>query len=117
MRLTSGVAAVAAVVSLGACTPPAPAPQAEPEVLASFEDGGCIAVLQHQRAAVTEGRAQGDEATLTAAITGWRASAAGALTADELAQYEASSLAVEGNATPEQLAERASACIANAPQS
>lgn len=114
MRVVLLGAALAAVLTLAACDS-APEPEA-PVELATFEDGGCIAVLTLHRNAIAEGDAQGDETAFTAAIAAWRASAAGVLTDNELEQYEASSLAVENDADAATLAARADTCVADAPQ-
>lgn len=102
-------------VSLAACGQSS-APPLEQTPLATFEDGGCLGALLAHRVAVNEGRAQGDSAALTAAIDAWRRAGADALSADELAQYEASSFAGESNADAEEIEVRAENCIASAPQ-
>jgi len=105
-----------ATLALVACSQQAPAPSAsEAQQSVTFEDNGCIGVLLAHRAAVIQSSAEGDAAALTAALESWRAAALQALTADELAQFEASSFAVEQNADAEDLAAQSAACVANAP--
>ena len=101
-----------AMLALAACgqTAPGDAP------LTTFEDSGCIGALLVHRAAVNEGRAEGDSAALTAALDAWRAAARAQLSADELAHFEASSFAVESNTDAEEIELRADNCVASAPQ-
>lgn len=80
----------------------------------TFEDGGCLGVLLAHRAAVNEGRAEGDSAALTSAIEAWRTAGRAVLSADELAQYEASSFSGE-HADVEAVGERAEVCLARTP--
>jgi hypothetical protein len=112
MHLRSMSAALAAAALLAACNA-LPVPTAAEA--AGFDDNGCLGVLLLQRNAVLEGRALGDEGALRAAIGAWRMSARGYLTADELAQFEASSFAVHDDQTPEIITERAAQCVADAP--
>lgn len=111
------VLAYSALALLAACTPPAsePAPAAIEEVV-TFEDGNCLGYLILQRTAIAEGRAQGDEAALGTALEAWRASASGTLRSMELAQYEASSIAVHDDTDAATLATEAARCVATAPQ-
>lgn len=107
-------AAFAAAALLAACgqtaTQQAEAPvAAEP---ATFEDTGCLGVLLHHKQTAA---APAEQAALDAAIAAWRASAEGILTADELAQYEASSVAIETNSPAPEKAQRVAPCIATAP--
>jgi hypothetical protein len=123
MRLSFLTLSVSAALVLGACdawetaTPPPvppPAPIAE-TAPPSFEDNSCLGYLLLQRAAVVEGRAQGEVAALGTAITAWRARGAAALSADELAQYETSSVAVLDDESSSVIGERAQACVTSAP--
>lgn len=116
MMRTMFAAAMAALAGLGACTPPAPDAEAPPAETATFEDGGCLGYLLLQRSAIAEGRAQGDEAALGTALEAWRASADGTLSATELAQYEASSAAVQDDAGATTIESEAARCVATAPQ-
>ncbi|MEZ6022476.1 MAG: hypothetical protein R3C16_03450 [Hyphomonadaceae bacterium] len=81
-----------------------------------FEDGGCLGVLMAHRAAVNEGRAEGDPTTLTLAIEAYRQAGRATLSAEELAAYEASSFVAEGYADAEALGERAEICLEQTPQ-
>jgi len=105
------------VLALAACGPTTTeAPIAEtPVTVETFEDGGCLGVLLAHRAAVTEGRAQGDAAALTAAIEAWRTAGSAILSANELAQYEASSFAGESHEHDDVVTERANICFARTP--
>lgn len=105
-----------AAIALAACSQQAPAPS-ENEVpqSATFEDNGCIGVLLAHRAVVIQSNGEGDAAALTAALERWRAAAQQTLSADELAQFEASSFAVEQNADAEDLAAQSATCVATAP--
>jgi hypothetical protein len=119
MRIASLVTVAAALVLLAACTPPAQQSRDAPpaaETTEMFNDNGCLGYLLLQRAAMGENRASGDVAPLEAATAAWRASARHTLTADELAQYEASSFAVQDDETAEHIAARAAACVADAPR-
>ncbi|MBC7769516.1 MAG: hypothetical protein H7124_12090 [Phycisphaerales bacterium] len=115
MRARSLGAALAAAALLAACDPAPMESPAETQA-ASFEDGGCIAILLLQRNAIALGGAQGDEAPLTVAIAAWRAAAENSLSTAELAQYEASSLAVENDTGPADLQARAATCVQTTPQ-
>jgi hypothetical protein len=115
---------VGAAALLAACdawetaTPPPTPPRSTMAAPAppSFEDNGCLAYLQIRRAAILDGRAQGDAAALDAPIAAWRARGAQTLSADELAQYEASSTVVHEVQSAGTIAERAEACVRDAPQ-
>jgi hypothetical protein len=113
-------AAVLGVMALAACDP-APEPKApEPPIvpenrLETFEDTGCLGYLLLQRTAISEGRAQGDTAALDAAVAAWRGAGTGILSADELAQYEATSVAVQRSEPADVIAERAAGCVTSAP--
>ncbi len=104
-----------AAVTLAACSQQAPAPAAEEPQLATFEDNGCIGVLLAHRGAVIQNNAEGDPAALTAALENWRTEALKTLSADELAQFEASSFAVEQGVEGEDLAARSATCVTTAP--
>jgi|GEM_PF-3220143 len=111
------VAACLMGAALIGCTPPAPdAETPEQAQIATFEDGGCLGYLLLQRAAIAEGRAQGDEAALGTALEAWRASADDVLSTTGLAQYEASSVAVQDDADAATLETEAARCVADAPQ-
>lgn len=120
MRFASFGAGIAALVLLVACEP-APSPEAPPPPtipqtrLETFEDNGCLGYLLLQRAAILEGRAQGNAAALDAPIAAWRAAGTQILSADELAQYEATSVAVQGSEAAEVIATRAASCVTSAP--
>lgn len=116
MRLVSFAAAVAALMLAACDNTPAPPEPVATETITAFEDGGCIGVLMLQRAAVIEGRAEGDAAALTEAISDWRTAAATQLSGAELNQYEASSIAVEDDLPADVLADRAEVCVTTAPQ-
>jgi len=76
----------------------------------------CMAYLSLQSGAVLEGRAQGDSAALDLANAAWRTHAEQKYTADELAQYYASTVAVFDDASPEDLPLLAAHCASSAPQ-
>lgn len=105
-----------AALTLAACSQQAPTPPADeaPQAV-TFEDTGCIGALLAHRAAVIQGASDGDAAALTAALEVWRTEALKTLSTDELAQFEASSFAVEQSADAEDLAAQAAACVASAP--
>lgn len=107
------LAVAIAALTLVACSQQTPN-ESEAQQRVTFEDNGCIGALLAHRAAVIQG-ADGDAAALTAALERWRTAALQTLSADELAQFEASSFAVEQNADAEDLAAQASSCVANAP--
>lgn len=109
-------AAMASMAALASCTPPPQETEAPAAQTASFEDGGCLGYLLLQRTAIAEGRAQGDEAVLGTALEAWRAAADGSLSATELAQYEASSVAVQDDAGATTIESEAARCVAIAPQ-
>lgn len=124
MRLSFLTLAISASVLLAACDawetappPPPPDPAAVAETAPpTFEDNSCLGFLLLQRAAVTGGRAQGDTAVIEAAIAAWRARGAQTLSADELAQYETSSVAVSDDESAQTITDRAEACVTSAPQ-
>lgn len=122
MRLSFLTLGVSAAVLLGACDawetapPPAPSTAAVVETAPpTFEDNSCLGFLLLQRAAITGGRAQGDVAPIESAIAGWRAQGEQTLSADELSQYETSSIAVSDDENAQTIAERAQACVTSAP--
>lgn len=100
-------------------TAPPPAPSPPPAALEaaapSFEDNGCLAYLLLQRTAVVQGRAEGEAAALDPPIAAWRAQGAQTLSAEELTQYETSSIAEHGGDGASVIAERAEACVTSAP--
>ncbi|MBX7249314.1 MAG: hypothetical protein K1X35_09780 [Caulobacteraceae bacterium] len=121
-RFQIATAVLAATTILAACKPasePAasPAVAAAPAAAAAAEDGPmeCLAYIDLLRAAVKEGKASGDEAALKAASDAARAEAGKGMTADEVAQYYASSVAVFDDLSPEDLKRKAEACIAHPP--
>lgn len=113
MRFMAVALAALALVACSQQTPP-PAGSEAPQ-RATFEDNGCIGALLAHRAVVIQGSVDGDAAALTAALESWRIAARQTLSADELAQFEASSFAVEQNADAEERAAQAASCVANAP--
>lgn len=122
MRLSFLTLGVSAAVLLGACDawetapPPPPTKAAVVETAPpTFEDNSCLGFLLLQRAAIAGGRAQGDVAPIETALAAWRAQGAQTLSADELAQYETSSVAVSDNENAQTIAERAQACVISAP--
>jgi hypothetical protein len=76
---------------------------------------GCMAFLALQTSAVSEGRAEGDVTQLVSAGAAWRALAEQKYTADELAQYFASSVAVYDEVEPAELSLISTACLSAAP--
>lgn len=115
--------ALGAAMLLAACdawetAPPPPPPQPAPiteTAPPAFEDNGCLGYLLLQRAAILEGRAEGSSGALEAPIAAWRARGAQTLSAEELTQYETSSVAAHGDEGAEAIATRAGECAASAP--
>ena len=116
LALVAGLAACDAWETATPPTPPPPAPIAE-TAPPSFEDNGCLGYLLLSRAAILEGRAEGDSAALEAPVAAWRARGRQTLSADELVQYETSSLAEHGEEGAHAIAERARECAISAPAS
>ena len=107
MRVAFGVVGLAlAVVAIGAC---------DEGHYKSSDAVSCMAYLTLQSAAVSEGRSAGDVASLEAANAAWRTLAERKYTADELAQYFASSFAVFDDVEAGQLQLLSSVCQAQAP--
>jgi hypothetical protein len=107
LRVAAGLAGlVFSVTALGACEEPHGK---------NADAVSCMAYLALQGAAVSEGRAQGDAATLDAAATAWRALAEQKYLADELAQYFASSVAAFDDMPEAELTLLSGVCAANAP--
>jgi hypothetical protein len=120
-RMLMSLTLVAAPL-LAACdaweTAPPPQPRPAPVAAAApptFEDNGCLGYLLLQRAAIAGARAEGDAAALDPPIAAWRARGAQTLSAEELAQYETTSVANQSDDTAEVIAERAAACVTDAP--
>jgi hypothetical protein len=75
----------------------------------------CMAYLALQSTAVSEGRAEGDAVALDAAGAAWRGLAEQKYTADELAQYFASTVAVFDDVPEAELRLISGLCAAHAP--
>jgi hypothetical protein len=107
MRVAFGLAGLAlSVVAIGACGEP------------HYKDAdavSCMAFLALQTTAVSDGRASGNVAELLAAGAAWRTLAEQKYTADELAQYFASSVAVFGDLETTELSRISTTCQAQAP--
>ncbi len=123
MRAVVMSLSAAAALLLAGCdaweTAPPPTPQPAPVIEAaapSFEDDNCLGYLLLQRAAIAQGRAEGDAAALDAPIEAWRARGAQTLSAEELTQYETSSVAELGDSGADLIAERAQECVTGAPR-
>lgn len=108
MRVAFGLSALAlSVIAIGACGEP------------HYKDTdavSCSAFLTLQSAAVSEGRAAGDAGALDAAGVAWRALAEQKYSADELAQYFASSVAVFDDMQAAELTMISGACLNSAPR-
>ncbi len=107
MRVAFGLAGLAlSVVAIGACGEP------------DYKDAdavACMAYLALQSSAVSEGRGAGDTASLDAAGAAWRSLAEQKYSADELAQYFASSVAVFDEISAPELASISTTCLSRAP--
>lgn len=107
MRIAFGLAGLAlSAAAIGACGEP------------HWKDAdavGCMAFLALQTSAVSEGRANGDITQLVSAGAAWRTLAEQKYTADELAQYFASNVAVFDEIGPAELSLISTACLATAP--
>lgn len=75
----------------------------------------CMAYLSLQSTAVHDGRVPGDVAALDGASAAWRSLAAQKYSADELAQYFASSVAAFDGISASDLEQVSTACVAHAP--
>ncbi|ANP47223.1 hypothetical protein [Candidatus Viadribacter manganicus] len=107
MRIAFGLAGLAlSVLAIGAC--------GEPDYKEA-DAVTCMAYLALQSAAVSEGRSAGDAATLDAAGAAWRTLAEQKYSADELAQFFASSVAVFDDVAAPELAQISTACLSHAP--
>lgn len=109
MRVAFALAGLAlSVVAIGACDE------------GHYKDADavtCMAYLSLQSAAVANGNAVGDAAELSAANAAWRALAEQKYTADELAQYFASTVAVFDDVLASDRELIAAICQAQAPRS
>ncbi len=107
MRIAFGLAGLAlSVVAIGACGEP------------HYKDADavtCMAYLALQSTAISEGRSAGDAALFDAAGAAWRSLAEQKYTADELAQYFASSVAVFDEITAPELTQISTTCVSRAP--
>jgi len=107
MRVAFGLVGLAlSVLAIGACDEP------------HYKDAAavtCMAYLALQSTAVTEGRMTGDATALDTAAAAWRSLAEQKYTADELAQYFASSVAVFDDIAVSDLEQISTACLAQAP--
>jgi hypothetical protein len=74
----------------------------------------CLAYLRLETDALTKATPPGDTAALDAATAAWRTRAEGVYTADELAQYLASSVAVLDDTPPAELTTKTADCVAKA---
>lgn len=106
-----------------AVAPPAPQETAAAETtdepapaLAPAEPGTCIAYLKLSRAAAIADPTKGDVAALEAATVAWKRVARQKLNDTELAQFEASSLAVLRDTPPAALKVETDKCLAQAPK-
>ncbi|MBL8546864.1 MAG: hypothetical protein JNL81_10390 [Hyphomonadaceae bacterium] len=107
MRVAFGVVGLAlAAVAIGACGD---------EHYKGGDAVSCMAYLTLQRVAIDQGRSIGDAASIDAANAAWRTLAEQKYTADELAQYFASSFAVFDDVEPIELQLLSSVCQAQAP--
>ncbi len=94
------------VIAIGACDEP------------HGKDGdavSCMAYLALQSTAISEGRAEGDVRLIDAAGAAWRTLAAQKYTADELAQYFVSTVAVFDDVPATELRLISGLCAAHAP--
>lgn len=119
----------AAEAAVDAATPPAPAgvavnadettdePVPADAALAPAEPGTCIAYLKLARAAALAGAQTSDAAVLEAATVAWKKVALQKLNETELAQFEASSLAVLRDTPANELKRESDKCVAQAPKS
>jgi hypothetical protein len=114
--LAAGLAGCDAWETAPPPAPPSPAPIAA-TAPPSFEDNGCLGYLLLNRAAVLEGRAEGDSAALEAPIAAWRARGRQTLSAEELVQYETSSVAEHSDEGAQAITARARECVISAPAS
>jgi len=123
MIIRSAVLA-ATVLALGACqqqeakAPPAPAtPVAEVVSGATGTDQAvaCMAYLALKQTALEAQTPPGDVTAVRAALNDWEGLALKSMTPDEVAQYYASSVAVEDDASPEKVDVTSAWCLANKP--
>ena len=107
-------AAAAPAAPSAAPSAPAPAERAgQDEIDASME---CMAHIDLLRQAITDGRASGDAAVLAAESARLRARILTAYTADELAQYYASSVAVFDDVPVDALTRIVDRCLTARPR-
>jgi len=85
-------------------------------VPAPAEPGTCVVYLKMERAAVLAGREKGDAAAMETATAAWTKVAMQKLSATELQQFEASSLAVLRDTPPDELKRESDKCVAQAPR-
>ncbi len=116
----------AAVLTLAACGqsegPKAPA-AATPTPIAEVVSGAtgtdqavaCMAYLALKQTAMEAQTPPGDVTAVRAALNDWEGLALKSMTSEEVAQYFASSVAVEDDASPEKMEVTSAWCLANKP--
>lgn len=123
MTVLRTTAFTAAVLALGACQQKAEAPAAPATPVAEVVSGAtgvdqavaCMAYLALKQTALEARTPAGDVTAVRAALNDWEGLALQSMTADEVAQYYASSVAVEDDASPETIEVTAAWCLANKP--
>ncbi len=115
----------AAVLTLAACgqSEEAKAPAAAPTPIAEVVSGAtgtdqavaCMAYLALKQTALEAQTPPGDLTAVRAALNDWEGLALKSMTSEEVAQYFASSVAVEDDASAEKMEVTSAWCLANKP--
>ncbi len=115
----------AALLTLAACgqTEEAKTPAAAPTPVAEVVSGStgtdqavaCMAYLALKQTALEAQTPAGDVTAVRVALNDWEGLALKSMTSEEVAQYFASSIAVEDDASPEKMEVTSAWCLANKP--
>ncbi len=123
MTILRATALAAAVLALGACQQKAEAPAAPATPVAEVVSGAtgvdqavaCMAYLALKQTALEAQSPPGDVTAVRAALNDLEGLALQSMTPDEVAQYYASSVAVEDDASPAKMEVTSAWCLANKP--
>ncbi len=123
MTILRTTALAATVFALAGCQQRAEAPAAPAPPVAEVVSGAtgvdqavaCMAYLALKQTALEAQTPAGDVTAVRTALNDWEGLALRSMTPDEVAQYFASSIAVEDDASPEKMEVTSAWCLANKP--